>query len=313
MATAKQVNELIKSHYKKDSDQFDVIVSQILAHEKKLGHNNNVKDIERILSNKKANDINNIQLNKDNYLLNLNQKEFRIEDLILETVNKEKIKNIISEYKKRDILIENGLRNANKILLEGPPGTGKTSTAMVIATELELPLYVVKHSYLIDSKLGETSRNVYKIFRDIHNYQGVYLFDEFDAVGAKRGNDDDVAEMSRIVNTILQELDNLDSPNLILFATNRADILDGALERRFDEIIRYDYLKHPIDIDRLIKSTNIVFEDDVNENTLKKLSSFSPSEIVDIVKKVKKREILYGEKANDSALMKEIERKEKTS
>lgn len=311
MATAKQVNELIKSHYKKDNNQFDVIVSQILAHEKKLGHNNNAKDIEKILSNRKANDVNTIQLNKNNYLLNLNQKEFRIDDLILEKSKKNQIKTIIDEYKKRDVLIESGLRNANKILLEGPPGTGKTSTAMVIATELGLPLYVVKHSYLIDSKLGETSRNIYKIFHDIHNYKGVYLFDEFDALGAKRGNNDDVAEMSRIVNTILQELDNLDSTNVILFATNRADILDSALERRFDEIIQYDYLEDPEDISKVIKSINIDFEEDINKNTLKKLSSFSPAEIVDIVRKVKKREILYGEKANDSALMKEIENREK--
>lgn len=313
MATAKQINELIKSHYKKDSDQFDVIVSQILAHEKKLGHNNNVQDIERILLNRKTNNVNTVELNKGNYLLNLNQKEFRIEDLILEENNKDKIKNVINEYKKRNILLENGLRNANKILLEGPPGTGKTSTAMAIATELELPLYVVKHSFLIDSKLGETSRNIYKIFHDIHNYQGVYLFDEFDALGAKRGNNDDVAEMSRIVNTTLQELDNLDSPNIVLFATNRVDILDGALERRFDEIIQYDYLKDLEDIDKVIQSINIDFEDNINKNTLEKLSSFSPAEIVDIVKKVKKREILYGEKANNVALMKEMKRQKKES
>lgn len=311
MATAKQVKELIKNHYKKDSEQFDVIVSQILAHEKKLGHNNNVRDIEKILSNRKANDINTVQLNKNNYLLNLNQKEFRIENLILGKINKDKIKNIISEYEKRDFLLENGFNNANKILLEGPPGTGKTTTAMAIATELELPLYIAKHSYLIDSYLGGTSKNISKIFNDIRNYRGVYLFDEFDALGAKRGNNSDVAEMNRITNVILQELDNLDSPNIILFATNRVDILDNALERRFDETIQYDYLRNLEDIDKLIKSTNIDFKDDVNENMLKKLSSFSPAEIVDIVKKVKKKEILYGEKANNGALMKEVENREK--
>lgn len=260
MATAKQVKELIKSHYKKDSEQFDVIVSQILAHEKKIGHNNNVADIERILSNRKANNVNTIQLNKNNYLLNLNQKEFKIEDLILEKSKKSQIENIIDEYKKKDVLIENGLRNANKILLEGPPGTGKTTTAMAIATELELPLYIAKHSYLIDSYLGGTSKNISKIFNDIHNYRGVYLFDEFDALGAKRGNNSDVAEMNRITNVILQELDNLDSPNIILFATNRVDILDNALERRFDETIQYDYLRNLEDIDKLIKINKYRFQ-----------------------------------------------------
>lgn len=311
MATIKQIKELIKSHYKKDNENFDVIVSQILAHEKKLGHNNNAHDIERILSGRKSNDINHVQINKNNYLLNLNQKEFKIEDLILEENKKSQIKDIIDEYKKKDILIENGLKNANKILLEGLPGTGKTSTAMVIATELKLPLYIVKHSFLIDSKLGETSKNIYKIFYDIHNYQGVYLFDEFDALGAKRGNDNDVAEMNRIINVILQELDNLDSTNIILFATNRADILDDALERRFDEIIRYDYFEDIEYVKKIIESTNIKFENNIEKNTFEKLSSFSPAEIVDIVRKVKKKEILYGEKINDNALIKEIENKKK--
>jgi SpoVK/Ycf46/Vps4 family AAA+-type ATPase len=97
--------------------------------------------------------------------------------------------------------LKNGLRNRSKLLLEGDPGTGKTMTASVIAYELNIPLYTIQIEHLISKYMGETSAKLKKVFEQIKEYRGVYLFDEFDAIGSDRTYDNDVGEMRRILNS----------------------------------------------------------------------------------------------------------------
>ena len=112
-------------------------------------------------------------------------------------------------------------------------------TASVIANETNLPLYVIQIDKLVTKYMGETSVKLRQVFDYIEDCPGVYLFDEFDAIGSDRNLDNDVGEMRRILNSFLQYIENEDSFSIIIAATNNPGILDKALFRRFDDVLEY--------------------------------------------------------------------------
>lgn len=123
--------------------------------------------------------------------------------------------------------------------MEGDPGTGKTMTGKVIASELGLPLYTIQMDKLVTKYMGETSLKLRQIFESIGNVLGIYLFDEFDAIGADRSLDTDVGEMRRVLNSFLQFIEQDSSESIIVAATNNSKMLDQALFRRFDDVLHY--------------------------------------------------------------------------
>jgi SpoVK/Ycf46/Vps4 family AAA+-type ATPase len=126
-----------------------------------------------------------------------------------------------------------------KLLLLGPPGSGKTMTAAALAGELRIPLFTVVFDTLISKFMGETASKLRIVFDAMTATRGVYFFDEFDAIGSKRGERNDVGEIRRVLNSFLQLLEKDDSDGLIIAATNHPELLDPALFRRFDDVIRY--------------------------------------------------------------------------
>ncbi len=132
----------------------------------------------------------------------------------------------------------------NKFLFEGAPGTGKTETAKQIARILERQLYVVEFSELIDSKLGQTAKNIVEIFKVINSMpyptRTLILFDEIDAIALDRVNSRDLREMGRVTSTILKELDKLNEEVVLIATTNLFENFDKALTRRFDAVIDFD-------------------------------------------------------------------------
>ena len=164
-------------------------------------------------------------------------------------------------------------------MFSGPPGTGKTMSASIIANELRLPIYVILMDKVVTKYMGETSAKLRQIFDIIIDRPGVYLFDEFDAIGSQRGKDNDVGEMRRVLNSFLQFLERDKSESLIIAATNNLEVLDQALFRRFDDVIHYNY---PSDEEKmlLLKSR---FGSNISNKELKlllpKLESLSHAEI----------------------------------
>ena len=240
MATIEQIKSLMRSHFENDNEKFKTIALQIAAHEAKLGHTSSARDIRDIVQNPKYSTKSKIvKLNNRNEMLEEKISDFELRDLVVTESISEKIKRIIKEYQKKELLRKNGLKNRSKFLITGEPGTGKTMTASVIANELGLTLYVIQLDKLITKYMGETSVKLRQVFDFINEVNAVYLFDEFDAIGSDRSLDNDVGEMRRILNSFLQYLENDDSHSIIIAATNNPDILDKALFRRFDDVFEY--------------------------------------------------------------------------
>ncbi len=135
----------------------------------------------------------------------------------------------------------------NKFLFEGLPGSGKTEAAKHVARLLDRTLYYVDFDNLIDSKLGQTNKNITNVFAEInmipHPSKVVVLFDEIDVIVLDRVNRNDVREMGRVTSTILRELDRLTDLNkeiVIIATTNLYSNFDKALTRRFDAVINFN-------------------------------------------------------------------------
>lgn len=240
MATAEQIKSLVKAYSAHDDEKFKTVVLQIAAHEAKLGHGSIAQELKKEAANiGKGSTV--IKMNPiHNSLLDYSMPSVELSELIVNDTIISKVKRILMEYRNKRKLYNSGLTNRRKILLEGNPGTGKTMTASIIASELNLPLFTVQVDKLVTKFMGETSVRLRQIFESMAVDIGVYLFDEFDAIGADRSMDNEVGEMRRILNSFLQFIETDASESIIIAATNNQKILDKALFRRFDDVIHYD-------------------------------------------------------------------------
>lgn len=303
MATIEQVKALIRAHFDSNDEKFKTVVLQIAAHEAKVGHTASAREVKDIIQNPKYLSKSKIvALNNRLDILDQKFANSTLSDLIVSTEIEDKIKRIINEYQKKDVLRKNGLMNRSKILLAGDPGTGKTMTASVIANELYLPLYVIQFDKLITKYMGETSVKLRQVFDQIREIRGVYFFDEFDAIGSDRSLDNDVGEMRRILNAFLQNLEDDESYSVIIAATNNPSILDKALFRRFDDVMEYknpdnDQIKRLFKMKLHGKALNDIFSDEV----YKKASGLNHADIVKACEDALKYSIL-----EDTTITKDI-------
>jgi SpoVK/Ycf46/Vps4 family AAA+-type ATPase len=240
MAKADYIVSLIKSHYDSEPERFTTLALQIAAYEAKMGHVNVAHEIKTFVDKAKENKFKAKTFTGDFQGLLIESPAFdSLSDLIVSSNIQTKINRIISEFSQRDKLHKHDLQNRRKILLSGPPGTGKTLTASIIAHELRLPLYTILMDKMVTKFMGETSAKLRQVFDLIQQKQGVYLFDEFDAIGGERSRDNDVGEMRRVLNSFLQFIERDNSDSLIIAVTNNQKLLDTALFRRFDDVIAY--------------------------------------------------------------------------
>jgi SpoVK/Ycf46/Vps4 family AAA+-type ATPase len=214
---------------------------QIAAHEARLGHSDLAFEIRQLVDKAKARPKVVVAFpNELQGLIISDKPEIPIEALVLNETMLSKVERIILEFRQQSKLKSYGLAHRRKILLSGAPGTGKTMTARVLATELSLPLHSVQMDRLVTKFMGETSAKLRQIFDRIKEVPGVYLFDEMDAIGGERGASNDVGEMRRVLTSFLQFIEGDPSDNIILAATNNLRLLDRALFRRFDDILQYE-------------------------------------------------------------------------
>ena len=247
MASAEQIKALLKSHMNGDDSHFYSVAMQLAAHEAKLGHGKVAIELRELINTAKSQSSitsdRPVPLAKPRGeladLLDASYPKSRLSDMVLDDTLEGRLKRIIKEQLFFDKLREHGLSPRRKLLLVGPPGTGKTMTAAVLAGELGIPLFLVRLDTLITKYMGETAVKLRQVFNATDATRGVYFFDEFDAIGSQRGLANDVGEIRRVLNSFLQMIEQNRSNSVIVAATNHPEILDYALYRRFDDVIKY--------------------------------------------------------------------------
>jgi ATP-dependent 26S proteasome regulatory subunit len=160
--------------------------------------------------------------------------------LVFSEVTNNALQRVLFENREASRLAEAGLRPTSRLLFWGPPGCGKTAAAAWLAAELGLPLGVVRVGTLITSYVGETGANLQRVLTTAEQTPMVLLIDEADAVAKSREDAQDVGELRRIVNALLQGLDAFTSRrSIIIFASNHSHVFDAAVWRRFDDVISF--------------------------------------------------------------------------
>ncbi|NQD71791.1 AAA family ATPase [Sphingobacterium shayense] len=172
----------------------------------------------------------------------INQKEHvLLADVYLSVQNRVLVEHLIKERKHIDLLHGYGLPVNNKVLLNGSSGCGKTTTAKAIANALGKPLYILNLSNIVSARIGETAQNLKLVFDRAARDSAVLFLDEFDQIAKARGYaDTDVGEMRRLVNSLIQLIDFFPEKGLLICATNHLEVIDAALQRRFQVNMKYE-------------------------------------------------------------------------
>lgn len=248
MATAEQIKALIRSHIEHDDERFLGLALQVAAHSARQGHGKAAEEIKLLVDEARrkstARSSRPVAIATPRGelagLLAVSAPRTKLSDMVLEPSISTALGRVLREQRAAEKLTSHGLLPARKLLLVGPPGSGKTMSAAALAGELGLPLYVIVLHTLITRYMGETAAKLRLVFDALAETRGVYLFDEFDAIGSERMAGNDVGEIRRVLNSFLQFLEQDASRSLIIAATNHPHTLDSALFRRFDVVVAYD-------------------------------------------------------------------------
>jgi hypothetical protein len=237
MTSLVQVTALVEAHVKRDHTRFRAVTLQIAA--SLAARSERGADQLRKLVNQQAAVL--VPLPSATGLLSVPAALSTLNDMALAPRTRERLDRVVLEQSRKSELLVLGLHPARKLLLTGNPGVGKTLAAGALALAIGLPMFRVELHGVIQSHLGETAGKLAQVFEHVRTMPAVYLFDEFDAIGADRSGDGSAAsaEMRRVVNSLLQFIEDDRSDSLVIATTNHPQLLDSAIFRRFDEILDF--------------------------------------------------------------------------
>ena len=242
--SGEHVKALVQSHAAGDDAGFYAVALQVAARAARQGHARLANDLKQAIDASRrepvARKVALIAQPRGELadLVSASFPEVGIRDLVGPDALLDQVNQVIGEQRQRQALMDRGFPPVHRLLLEGPPGTGKTMTASVLAHELSLPLLTVRLESLLSKFLGETASKLRTVFDAMAEQRAVHLFDEFDALGGDRAGND-VGEARRILNSFLVFLEQAGPESIVVAATNHRSILDRALFRRFDMMITY--------------------------------------------------------------------------
>jgi SpoVK/Ycf46/Vps4 family AAA+-type ATPase len=301
MTAARHLISLLKSHINGDDEHFLSVAMQVAAHEARQGHGKLAQELRDLVDDarlrRKERGRKPVPLAQPKgelaNLVSVSYSDTRLSSMVLPEDLEERLKRVLMEQRQQHRLRSHGLVPRRKLLLLGPPGSGKTMTAAALAGELRLPLFTVVFDSLISKFMGETASKLRVVFDAMNETRGVYFFDEFDAIGSRRGERNDVGEIRRVLNSFLQLLEKDESDGFIIAATNYPELLDPALFRRFDDVIRYGLPNRQIAV-RLVKNRLVSFDTERIdwESIAKSAEGMSQSELAHAGDEAAKRAVL---------------------
>lgn len=260
MANGDHIKAMLRAYKDADENQLITLALQIAAREAKAGHGRLAEEIRGLVEQLKAQgpivpkrQPTPIAQPKGELadLVSVAYTEVRLDDLVLSTETRKRLDRLMREQRQATRIREHGLHPRSKLLLVGPPGTGKTMSAKALASELSLPLFSLRLESLFTRFMGEAATKLKLIFDNIQQVRGVYLFDEFDAIGQQRATANDVGEIRRILNSFLQLVEQDQSNSVVIAATNHPELLDAALFRRFDDVLLFELPTQPAIVELL--------------------------------------------------------------
>jgi len=205
--------------------------------------------------------------------------------LILSNQIKYSIENFIGALKYRDRFLKAGIDSNNSLLLYGPPGCGKSSLAKYISYKTQLPLVTARLDTIVSSLLGNTAKNIRRIFEFADQKPCILFLDEFDAIAKARDDHYEMGELKRVINSLLQNIDIFAKNNILIAATNHNQLLDKAIWRRFNTIVEVGPIQSEPEIIDLLRlylgEFNTDFLDDKKklDSLVKEFRKHSPSDI----------------------------------
>ena len=235
MARSDLLIDLVDAERRGDKQRFRVLVEAIIAEERANQHHLVADRLAELITTMGSSE-----------LLIRDDAATRVADLVLDVVPKRRlaslqlppgvlraVQELIEEHQRVELLRSHGLEPRSRVLLDGPPGNGKTSLAEAIATETMLPFYVVRYEGVVSSFLGETASRLDHAFEFARTRRCVLFFDEFDTIAKERSDTHETGEIKRVVSTLLLQIDRLPPHVIVVCSTNHSELLDRAAWRRF--------------------------------------------------------------------------------
>lgn len=232
MARADLLVSLIRSGSRGDQAAFRKTAEALIAEEREKGHGILAERLSSSITMAKPQQSPSLH-NKQSELFYEITPSRKLSSLLISQLSLTQVNDLIEEQNRAELLHAYNLTARNRILLVGSPGNGKTSLAEAIATELMVPLCVIRYETLIGSYLGETANRLKQIIDYAKTQRCVLFLDEFETIGKERGDIHETGEIKRVVSSLLLQLDDLPDYVVVIAASNHPELLDKAVWRRF--------------------------------------------------------------------------------
>jgi SpoVK/Ycf46/Vps4 family AAA+-type ATPase len=316
---AEMMKRVVRAIADRSQLDLDRLASKLVETERRTGHAKLADQLEAILKSsrprietqKQTSDVSHkltelpVSRRNGESLATLFAPETLEHHMVLPAATEERFSRIEREYAARERLAMYGLRPRKTILLYGPPGCGKSLGAKRLAWSTGLPLMKVRFDSLISSYFGESGTNLGNIFSAAKQHPCILLLDECDSIARSRMNGKDIGEASRVVNSLLQFMEEYDAPGLLVATTNIQESLDPALFRRFDDVFSLP-LPGPEEIHELLRTTlsAIPFAEMINwDRLVDDLSGASAAMVVKVAQDAAKAAVLAGIKGINDMLL----------